>query len=370
MLTTGRISGIYTITNRENGKVYIGETLDIYRRWNKEHLPSLINNTHYNKKLQQDYNKYGKESFHLEILEQYYIDNPITTKARLLILESYYIQYFKKMGFELYNSENSLIEILHGNKDLDNKALFGMIIYTLKNFYIDNCDGFLYFEKRISIEDLLFSYIEPDKYITKTDIQTAFEKFIEKEGYYLDNYIFKYNFAYVKDGKNNFFEIREIKKEKQKEIEKIIVSFLLEFDNNGKTAIKKNKLKETGKDQLRSIIIYEPKDNEMKFSVLFKEFANMGLIPKDYEYSKIREYLISLNLIELKKINGLNITFATDKALNENILKPYSQKYIISDKMYQYKYVFTNYGIKYMKKIFSDLIEDEKIKLFTSINNK
>ena len=51
-MTTKKLSGIYTITNRSNGKVYIGESLDIYRRWHEEHIPQLRKNCHYNKELQ------------------------------------------------------------------------------------------------------------------------------------------------------------------------------------------------------------------------------------------------------------------------------------------------------------------------------
>ena len=104
-MTTKKLSGIYTITNRSNGKVYIGESLDIYRRWHEEHIPQLRNNCHYNKELQNDFNEYGEDNFNFEILERYSEDNPITTKARILILEGYYITQFKKSGVDLYNAE-------------------------------------------------------------------------------------------------------------------------------------------------------------------------------------------------------------------------------------------------------------------------
>ena len=92
------MSGIYIISNKINGKIYIGESLDIYRRWHKEHLPQLKKNQHYNKELQNDFNKYGEKNFSFEILERYSEDNPITTKAKIIILESYYVTAFKKSG--------------------------------------------------------------------------------------------------------------------------------------------------------------------------------------------------------------------------------------------------------------------------------
>lgn len=61
-------SGIYKIINIVNGKFYIGssEHLDIRK---KEHFRELNLNKHANKKLQNSYNKYGKENFKFEIIE-------------------------------------------------------------------------------------------------------------------------------------------------------------------------------------------------------------------------------------------------------------------------------------------------------------
>ena len=41
IMTMNKISGIYTITNKVTGKLYIGESLDICRRWHDEHIPQL-----------------------------------------------------------------------------------------------------------------------------------------------------------------------------------------------------------------------------------------------------------------------------------------------------------------------------------------
>ncbi len=136
-MTTNKVSGIYTITNTVTGKLYIGESLDIYRRWHDEHIPQLKKNCHCNKELQNDFNKYGETSFSFEILERYSEDNPITTKARILILEGYYITQFKKSGIDLYNAENTLVEILSGNKTPpEGDVLFNVIIFILSNYRI------------------------------------------------------------------------------------------------------------------------------------------------------------------------------------------------------------------------------------------
>lgn len=67
-MKTKKICGIYKITNKTNGKCYIGQSKDIFTRW-KQH----IYNTHYkdiNYMITNAINKYGKENFLWEILEE------------------------------------------------------------------------------------------------------------------------------------------------------------------------------------------------------------------------------------------------------------------------------------------------------------
>ena len=63
------ITGIYTITNIINNKIYVGKSKNIKYRFT-EHLKCLENNKHHNIYLQNAFNKYGKEAFKLEILEE------------------------------------------------------------------------------------------------------------------------------------------------------------------------------------------------------------------------------------------------------------------------------------------------------------
>ena len=82
-------------------------------------------------------------------MERYSEDNPISTKVKILILESYYITNFSDSGIDLYNSENTLREFLNGNKiPTEGNTLIFAIIHTFANFTIKECDGVLYFDKR------------------------------------------------------------------------------------------------------------------------------------------------------------------------------------------------------------------------------
>lgn len=63
------ISGVYTITNMLNNKIYVGYGIDIRKRfWG--HTTKLKNNQHHNRHLQNAWNKHGEESFKFEILEE------------------------------------------------------------------------------------------------------------------------------------------------------------------------------------------------------------------------------------------------------------------------------------------------------------
>jgi hypothetical protein len=88
---------VYQIINDKNGKIYIGETLRGEIRW-KQHLKELRGGYHINSKLQEDYDKFGKEAFRWEILKEFPKD-----KETLLLEEARTINKFLKEDKELYN---------------------------------------------------------------------------------------------------------------------------------------------------------------------------------------------------------------------------------------------------------------------------
>lgn len=62
-----KVSGIYAIKNQVNGKVYIGQSVDIYTRWNN-HKYSLNAGNHPNTHLQNAWEKYGADNFVFEVV--------------------------------------------------------------------------------------------------------------------------------------------------------------------------------------------------------------------------------------------------------------------------------------------------------------
>lgn len=65
--------GIYKITNLLNDKVYIGQSVDIEKRWSV-HKAELKNNYHHNIHLQNAWNKYGEKNFKFSIIEECDVD--------------------------------------------------------------------------------------------------------------------------------------------------------------------------------------------------------------------------------------------------------------------------------------------------------
>ena len=66
-----KVCGIYKVTNNINKKVYIGQSVDIYSRWN--HHKSCCKNEkchEYNTPFYRALRKYGSNNFTFEIIEQ------------------------------------------------------------------------------------------------------------------------------------------------------------------------------------------------------------------------------------------------------------------------------------------------------------
>jgi len=81
-----KICGIYKISNLVNGKIYIGQSVDVYDRI-AHHKAELRNNRHSNKYLQYSWNKYGEENFSFEIIES-------CKRNELNNREQYWISYY------------------------------------------------------------------------------------------------------------------------------------------------------------------------------------------------------------------------------------------------------------------------------------
>ena len=80
--------GIYKIENKINGKIYIGQSLNIEERW-KDHrnIGFNSNNKNYNYPLYKAFRKYGIDNFNFSIVEE-------CSQKELNIKEIYWIKYY------------------------------------------------------------------------------------------------------------------------------------------------------------------------------------------------------------------------------------------------------------------------------------
>lgn len=103
------ICGIYCFINKHNGKRYIGQSADIERRI-LDHKRYLARGKDNCTLLQNAYNKYGKDSFDLEILAE-------CETSQLDELEKYYIALFNTTSREFgYNLSRGGSDGLLGHK--------------------------------------------------------------------------------------------------------------------------------------------------------------------------------------------------------------------------------------------------------------
>jgi group I intron endonuclease len=118
-------SGIYQIKNLVNGKIYIGQSLNVKYRLNG-HLSSLKRNKHENYHLQNSFNVYGENQFSFSVIEYCEVDN-------LDEREKFWINQFKSMvhqngyNFEGGGNENKIVsEETRQKKMGKNNPMYGI----------------------------------------------------------------------------------------------------------------------------------------------------------------------------------------------------------------------------------------------------
>lgn len=98
--------GIYKIENLINGKLYIGQSINLRRREVK-HFTELRNNKHVNKHLQRAFNKYGEENFKFGIM---------------LFCEQSELTYYEDFFIKYYNTQSLGYNICDANSPPDNSG--------------------------------------------------------------------------------------------------------------------------------------------------------------------------------------------------------------------------------------------------------
>lgn len=121
----GKISGIYKIINKVNGKYYVGSSVDIPSRRN-QHLRMLDKNRHTNVHLQNAWNKYGKELFHFVVVE-------LLLESELLTREQFYLDECKSNPDSNYNlTYSSTAPMRSPSKMMIERVKSGLKLYWAK----------------------------------------------------------------------------------------------------------------------------------------------------------------------------------------------------------------------------------------------
>lgn len=127
------MTGIYKISNKDNGKVYIGKSKNIMQRWSA-HERALQANNHHSTKLQMDFNNYdGIQAFEFSIIET-------CAASELNDKEKYYINKFDSInnGYNVSGGESEIAntEIVFTNESYEEllNRLGGSCIMTY--FYL------------------------------------------------------------------------------------------------------------------------------------------------------------------------------------------------------------------------------------------
>ena len=123
--------GIYVILNKANGKVYVGQSINLFDRL-RVHKSSLRGNYHKNSHLQSSWNMYGEDSFEFLPLE-------FCDRDCLDYLEEWWIDYFNSMdnsfGYNKENGGNLNKKVSDETKEKIKKALSGKFSKENNFFY-------------------------------------------------------------------------------------------------------------------------------------------------------------------------------------------------------------------------------------------
>lgn len=100
---------IYKILNTKNNKVYIGSTINFELR-KRTHIRTLNSDTHFNRYLQNSWNKYGESAFIFEIIE-------CTLNTDILIArEQFYMDSYKSYNRNIGYNINKLADSSLGRR--------------------------------------------------------------------------------------------------------------------------------------------------------------------------------------------------------------------------------------------------------------
>lgn len=97
--------GVFRIRNLENGKIYIGSSMNLDVVWNSQRY-KLNSGIHFSKELQKEWDEFGGDKFVFEIVDKMKEnpESPVTAND-VKQLESLYIDELQPFGERGYNKQ-------------------------------------------------------------------------------------------------------------------------------------------------------------------------------------------------------------------------------------------------------------------------
>ena len=246
-------SGAYAIENKYTHAVYIGESIDIFSRFT-QHVDDLYNNRHHCEKLQNAFNEthcITNFNFYPLYLLPIVSKDKKTEKEETLYLEAAFYLKYKSEKRELYNTINPYVTLKNGNAKYNNS-------------------------ENIDAKDVLKKiYSDKDKILP-----TKLLKIVRKD---LEDII----------------ELSDITSTPN------ITSTIDCKTNNTDKIVNKSQIKSKKNEN----------SNRFNFTSVIEECQNDGILPENYDYSKVRQKLTIEGIIYIDENNR---TVATKDSLNNN----------------------------------------------------
>ena len=195
------MTGVYQIVCLKNNRKYIGMSKDIDKRW-LQHKYQLKTKKHHSVKLQEDYDKYGENSFRFSVIKECHYLEARTLEASLIDMEQ---PYYNLIGTKHCYSECCDVR----SKIFETKVLEFVKVYRSESF--DSGDTYLlsdifYFSRYINslpTEILKYAGIDKERQINdfcrlNVDNSVCLGVITTDDGLYV---------AIAKDGKNANYEL-------------------------------------------------------------------------------------------------------------------------------------------------------------------